>query len=374
MITRSTRSVTDRSASLLPDASATTALPPVPPAAPVYGPDAGPPSETGPAYPDPVDGLLRAAAANRPLEDVARLITLLEQCEGGVDAAAGVLRVVGTDRPLEDVPRLVTVLSRPPHHAEQAGHMIRAAAESRSVEEVTRLMALLYRAPLEPHCGEEAVRTAATHRPVEEVVELVERLARERAGLEAPPSVPQGEGSPEPSPAGPADAEPRPAQPLQAHAPAPAWAKAPQTPPDREATVVPWTAWAAAAALVLCGAAYVPVHHDGVPPGLLAATLAAAGMCLLLALLLVRRPTPTLLMVAVLVPAVLAGAQLLSGRVEMTRSSGITQATLAPAWLAAPTAAAAALTALLALLVSLLGGRRTRVVPSTPDRHPLSGG
>lgn len=121
MITRSTRSLTDRSVPPLPDTSAaTTALPPVPPTAPVYGPDAGPPSEAGPAYPDPVDGLLHAAAANRPLEDV---------------------------------PLLVTVLSRPPHHAEHAGHMIRAAAESRSVEEVTRLMAL----PA-PNCSPRASR------------------------------------------------------------------------------------------------------------------------------------------------------------------------------------------------------------------------
>ncbi|TQJ57508.1 hypothetical protein [Streptomyces sp. SLBN-115] len=365
MITRSTRSLTDRSVPPLPDPSATTALPPVPPTAPAYGPDAGPPSEAGPAYPDPVDGLLHAAAANRPLEDVARLITLLERCEGGEDAAAGVLRVVGTDRPLEDVPLLVTVLSRPPHHAEHAGHMIRAAAESRSVEEVTRLMALLYREPLEPRCGEEAVRTAATHRPVEEVVELVERLARERAGLAAPPSVPQGEGPPAPSPA---DGEPRPARPLRAQA------QAPQAPPDRSAAVVPWSAWATAVALALCAAAYIPVHHDDAPVAVLAAALASAGICLLLALLLVRGPTPALLMVAVLVPAALAGAQLLAPRVEMTESAGITEATLAPAWLAAPTAAAAALTALLALLLSLLGGRRRSVAPSTPDRRPLSGG
>ncbi|MFF1438980.1 hypothetical protein [Streptomyces sp. NPDC058295] len=223
----------------------------------MHGPDAGPPSEAAAVYPDPVDGLLHAAAANRPLEDVARLITLLEQSEGGEDAAAGVLRVVGTDRPLEDVPRLVTVLSRPPHHAEHAGHMIRAAAESRSVEEVTRLMALLYREPLEPHCGEEAVRTAATHRPVEEVVELVERLARERAGLVAPPSsVPQGEGLPAPSPADPAGAELRPARPPQAQT----LAQAPDAPPDRPAAVVPWTAWATAVALALCATAYVPVR------------------------------------------------------------------------------------------------------------------
>ncbi|MFE6821619.1 hypothetical protein [Streptomyces sp. NPDC057690] len=53
MITRSTRSLTDRSVPPLPDTAATTALPPVPPTAPVHGPDAGPPSEAGPAYPDP---------------------------------------------------------------------------------------------------------------------------------------------------------------------------------------------------------------------------------------------------------------------------------------------------------------------------------
>lgn len=315
MITRSTRSLTDRSVPPLPGTSAaTTALPPVPPTAPAYGPDAGPPSGAGPAYPDPVDGLLHAAAANRPLEDVARLVTLLEQGEGGEDAAAGVLRVVGTDRPLEDVPLLVTVLSRPPHHAE-----------------------------------------------------LVERLARERAGLVAPPSsVPQGEGPP-PAPS-PADGELRPVQPLQAQA------QAPQAPPDRSAAVVPWTAWATAVALALCAAAYIPVHHHGVPVAVLAAALASAGSCLLPALLPVRGPTPALLMVAVLVPTVLVGAQLLPPRVEMTETAGITEAILAPAWLAAPTAAAAALTALLALLVSLLGGRRTRVGPGTQDRRPPSGG
>ncbi|MDQ0585074.1 hypothetical protein [Streptomyces rishiriensis] len=382
MITRSTRSLTDRSDPPLPAASAaTTELPPVPATPPGYGPDAGPPSEAGSragyepapvaARPDPVDGLLHAAAADRPLEDVARLIALPEQCEGGADAAFGVLRVVGTDRPLEDVPRLVAVLSRPPYHAEHAGHMIRAAAESRSVEEVTRLLELLHRAPLEPHCGEEAVRTAATHRPVEEVVELVERLARERAGLMAPPSTaPQGEGPPVPSLTDPAGAGLRPAQPPPAQdpaqAPAPGPAQAPRTPAGRPGAFVPWPAWAAALALVLCGAAYLPVHHDGAPPGILGATLASAGIPLLLALLLVRGPTPTLLGAAVLVPTALTGAQLLARRAQATQLTGFTEATLAPPWLAAPTAAAAALTALLALLVSLRDGRRTRVAPSIP--------
>ncbi|MER6788773.1 hypothetical protein ABT330_29865, partial [Streptomyces sp. NPDC000658] len=176
------------------------------PPAPVPDPEAAaaPPAETARAHPDPVDGLLREAAANRPLEDVARLVALLEQTEGGAEAAADVLRVVGAGRPLEDVSRLVAVLSGPPHDVEHADHMIRAAVESRSVEEVARLMALLYRPPLEPHCGDEAVRAAATHRPVEEVVELVERLAQERAAPTAPPaSAPHGAG---PAPGHPAAA------------------------------------------------------------------------------------------------------------------------------------------------------------------------
>ncbi|MDR6975890.1 hypothetical protein J2X68_002578 [Streptomyces sp. 3330] len=365
MITRSTRPVTDRSVPPLAAASAAapTTPPPMPPAAPVHQPDAGPPGGTGPAYPDPVDGLLHAAAAHRPLEDVARLVTLLEQSEGGGDAAAGVLRVVGTDRPLEDVPRLVDVLSRPPHDADHAGHMIRAAAESRSVEEVTLLMALLHRAPLAPHCGEEAVRTAATHRPVEEVVELVERLARRRAGLAEHPAAPPGDGPPAPSPADPAGAELRPTAPASAQPPP----QPPRTAPDRPGAVVPWPGRAAALALALCGAAHVPVHHDGVPPGLLAALCAATAICLLLALLLTRGPGPALLLAAVLVPTALAGAQLLARRAGTTGLSGFTEAALAPAWLAAPVAAAAALTALLALLVSLLDGRRTPVAPSTAD-------
>ncbi|WP_062643487.1 hypothetical protein [Streptomyces maremycinicus] len=293
-----------------------------------------------------------------------------------MDAAAGVLRVVGTDRPLEDVPRLVAVLSRPPHHTEHARHMIRAAAESRSVEEVTRLMALLYRAPLEPHCGEEAVRTAATHRPVEEVVELVERLARDRAGLVAPlPSVPQGEAAPAPSLTDPAGTGLPTAPPPPARAQAQAQAPAREAQADRPGgAIVPWTAWATVVALALCAAAYVPVHHDGVAPGVLAAALASAAICLLLALLLVRGPTRTLLVAAVLVPAVPAAARLLAGRVGTGALSGITEVTLAPAWLALPAAAAAALTALLALLVSLSRGRRTPLAPSTPDRRPPTGG
>ncbi|WP_141746689.1 hypothetical protein [Streptomyces sp. LUP30] len=332
------------------------------PPAPVPDPEAAAtlPAEAAPAYPDPVDGLIREAAANRSPEDVARLVVLLEQTEEGREAAADVLRTVGAGRPLEDVSRLVAVLSGPPHDAEHADHMIRAAAESRSVEEVARLMALLYRPPLEPHCGDEAVRAAATHRPVEEVAELVERLARQRAVQAAPPaSAPQSAGPPSASPAG-----------LELQS-----ARAPLTPPARAATpipaaarsagrsdpVLPWTAWAAALTLTLCGVAHVLVRREGLPTAVLAVALASSGLCLLSALLLVRRPTLRLLAAAAPVPAALAGAQLLAPRIGVAELSRATEAALAPPWLAAPTAAAAVLTLLVALFVGLarlMGDRR----------------
>lgn len=343
MITRASRSLPDRP--VIPPTGATSATAPLPPAAPPSPvPDAGGPpaphagtalARPGPR-PDPVGALLREAAAHRPLEDVSRL---------------------------------VAVLSAPPHDVEHADHVIRAAVESRSVEEVARLMTLLYRPPLDPHCGDEAVRAAATHRPVEEVVELVERLARERAVTAAPPALAPHDGGPAPEhPAGP---ELRPAAPPLAAPPA---VPPPDPAPARAApgsdAVVPWTAWAAAPALILCGVAHVLVRGGGLPPAVLAVALASSALCVLSALLLVRRPTLGLLTAAVPVPAALAGAQLLAPRVGVAHLSRATEATLAPPWLAAPAAAAAVLTLFVALFVGLarlLGDRRP--APGTPPEQ-----
>ncbi|MDV9174312.1 hypothetical protein R6V09_29915, partial [Streptomyces sp. W16] len=144
------------------------------------------PSQEGPAQPgpegeyvDPMHSLVHAAVADRPLEEVLQLITLLEQSPKYAQATVDALRAIGVDRSVEDVTRLVTLLTQPPRHPDSADETIRAAAESRPVEDVTRLMALLHRAPLEPHCGEEAVRAAAG-RPVEELVQLIGRLAEEQ--------------------------------------------------------------------------------------------------------------------------------------------------------------------------------------------------
>ncbi|MER6322021.1 hypothetical protein [Streptomyces coelicoflavus] len=130
-------------------------------------------------YGDPVGDLVRAAVADRPLEEVVDLITTMEQSPQYAQATIDALRAVGVNRSVEDVTRLVGLLTRPPRHSDSADEAIRAAAECRSVEDVTRLMALLHRTPLEPHCGQEAVRAAATGRPVEELVELIGRLAED---------------------------------------------------------------------------------------------------------------------------------------------------------------------------------------------------
>ncbi|MGV9511549.1 hypothetical protein ACWDQZ_38780, partial [Streptomyces tendae] len=145
--------------------------------------DAGADAEAGPAdgaahaYGDPVGDLVRAAVADRPLDEVVDLITTLERSPQYAQATIDALRAVGVNRSVEDVTRLVALLTRPPRQSHSADEAIRAAAECRSVEDVTRLMALLHRTPLEPHCGQEAVRAAATGRPVDELVELIGRLA-----------------------------------------------------------------------------------------------------------------------------------------------------------------------------------------------------
>ncbi|USQ84939.1 hypothetical protein NFX46_14745 [Streptomyces phaeoluteigriseus] len=116
--------------------------------------------------------------------------------------------------------------------------------------------------------------------------------------------------------------------------------------------------------LALCGVAHVPVHRQGVPVGALATALALSGLCLLLALALLRRPALPLLVTGVLVPAVFAGAQMSAGRVDVVGLLPLTEATLAPPWIAGPVATAAAVTVMVALLAHLLGDRRPARAPA----------
>ncbi|MFF7934182.1 hypothetical protein [Streptomyces sp. NPDC007940] len=318
------------------------------------GPTAAHPNEPGipmdRSYGDPVGDLVRAAVADRPLEDVVHLITLLEQSPEYARATGAALRAVGVDRSVEDVTRLVALLTRPPRDADSADEAIRAAAECRPVADVTRLVALLNRSELQPHCGQEAVRAAATGRPVEELVELIGRLATEKSPQSPLPSYEDlGEerrSEPETS-AGPGTG---------------AFAAPPSRPPAqrRPRRAPAWPSMVAALALLVCGALCFPAHRDGASPRVYGFALGVSILCVLLGLLMVRPFLPVLAL-AVVVPAGVAAGQLLDGRF---RSAGLARALelpLAPAWVAGTAAVCASLAALTALVVHLAS-------PPAPDR------
>ncbi len=349
-------------------------------------------------YGDPVGDLVRAAVADRPLEEVVDLITMLEGSPQYAQATIDALRAVGVNRSVEDVTRLVGLLTRPPRNSDSADEAIRAAAECRSVEDVTRLMELLHRTPLEPHCGQEAVRAAATGRPVEELVQLIGRLAEDgrvrpdrpdarhlRAALDG-----NGEDEgPEPParPAGLAGVfaagdrrgreRRRPARRgrgrEEAHA-----SRERDRAGDRDeeraqrdraarrsARGPAWPVWITVAVLAGCGVAYFPLHHNDASARAYGVALGLSALCLLLALLLTVRPAVPLLAAAVVAPAALAAAKLYGSVTPSSRVSRAVDLTLAPTWIAVAVAVLASLAALTALCV--------RVASQAPARRWSAG-
>ena len=291
------------------------------------------------SYGDPVGDLVRAAVADRPLEDVVHLITLLEESPQYAQATGAALRAVGVDRSVEDVTRLVALLTRPPRDADSADEAIRAAVESRPGEEVTRLVALRNRSELQTHCGQEAVRAAATGRPVEELVELIGRLATER------PPQPSYEAY---------DEEGRPVQELPWMPGLSAFPAPPPHPPGprRPPRAPAWPVRIAALALLVCGVLCFPVQQEGASLQVYGFALGVSVLCVLLAVLMIR-PTLSVLVLAVVVPAGVAAGQLLDGRFRSEGPARALELPLAPAWLAGTVAACASLAALTALVVHL---------------------
>jgi hypothetical protein len=321
---------------------------------------------------DPVSALVHAAVADRPLEEVANLITLLEESPQYARATVDALRAVGTDRSVEDVTRLVTLLTRPPRDAASADEAIRAAAEHRPVEEVTRLMALLHQTQTERHFGQEAARAAALARPVEELVELIGRLSEEREALAAlpetePSAPPQGQTEwgpggafPPPVPLAPPVLPTRPSA-ATAHRPS----RAPRSPSER----LPWPGLVAAGTLLLCAMLWFPMYQEGEPVALYVSSVAVSALCALLAVVVTLRPVPPALALAMLVAAVLAAAQLYQGRFHSAWLSRALDLTLAPSWIAGLAAVTAALAALTALVVRLASNPPAE---NAPTRRPLA--
>jgi hypothetical protein len=314
------------------------------------------------AHDDPLSALLHAAVADRPLEEVADLITMLEQSPEHAQATVDALRAVGTDRSVEDVSRLVTLLTKPPRDPGSADEAIRAAAGSRPVEEVTRLLALLHRTATEPHCGQEAARAAAAGRPVGELVDLIGRLSEERAAQAAPPEPapvwrPHGEQEALPDFVLPPPVPVAPPGVGVLNMPLPAGAagiprRLVRT-PERTAAQPTWPGLIAAAVLLLCAMLWFPLHRDGTSAQAYGSALGASVLCAVLAGLLTLRPMVPVLVAAVAVSALLAAGQLYEGRFQAAWLSRALDLTLAPSAVAGLAAVCAALVALTALVVRL---------------------
>ncbi|PZH02159.1 hypothetical protein C1I97_21735 [Streptomyces sp. NTH33] len=285
---------------------------------------------------DPLSGLVRAAVDDRPLEEVVRLVALLEGVPEHADAVRHALRAVALHRPVEDVARLVAELTRPPRPADSADDTIRAAVTSRCAADVTRLVALLHRPPQQPHCAREAVRAATAGRTVEDLVQLIGRLARERH--EEPYDEPCGAQAAE---------EGQPAT---------------EGPGRRTGRPVFWPGWIAAAALVVCGAAHFPMRWEGAPLPLCVLALAMSGLCGALALVLALRPGVVALVAGAVLPAVLAGAGYVEGRFASAELARALAITVAPPRSAGLTAVCASLACLAALTLLLM--------VQVAERHP----
>ncbi|KOG42635.1 hypothetical protein ADK37_05345 [Streptomyces resistomycificus] len=327
--------------------------------------------------------MVRVAVADRPLEDIAHLITLLEQSPEYAEATVAALRAVGVNRSVEDVTRLVTLLTRPPRDAACADEAIRAAAECRPVEEVTRLLALLHRTPLQPHCGEEAVRAAAAGRPVEELVELIGRLAEERELYADLPEL-DPELDPDPEPDAVLETPATLDHPETAGVPAggpvgggvgravlsalDTRRKREAAPPaPREAGPAFRPVRLAVLALVGCGVLSFPLDRDGASARIYGLALGVSVLCVFLALVLTVRPSVPTLAAAALVPAGLAAGRLFEGR--LVHSAGLSRAlelALAPASLVGVVAVCASFAALAALLARLAWQMPRTATPRPP--------
>lgn len=348
----------------------------------------------GRPYGDPVGDLVRAAVADRPLEEVVDLITMLERSPDYAHATADALRAVGVNRSVEDVTRLVALLTRPPRHPDSADEAIRAAAACRPVEDVSRLMELLNRAPLEAHCGQEAVRAAATARPVEDLVELIGRLAAERrartAWLEEPeepeepeedlPPLYDEDVPPDDTGHGPRTGEPA-AEPTaertasedrapRERRPAPRRLRTgrDRAPRPLRAAAPSWPHRLAAAVLAACGAVFFPLYSDGVDSRAYALALGMSALALVVALLQALRPALPVLAAAVVVPAGMAAAGLYAHVFPSGWPARVMDLTLASVWTVVPLAVGASLVALTALCLRVAARLRAGREPAAGRR------
>ncbi|WP_234315269.1 hypothetical protein [Streptomyces globisporus] len=93
--------------------------------------------------------------------------------ETGDEAVHTLLRTAATERPVEEVAALVARLQETGELSSPADVALRAAAVTRPLDEVRQLLALLNASGYDLHQAETTLRAAAVGRPVEDVVRLV---------------------------------------------------------------------------------------------------------------------------------------------------------------------------------------------------------
>ncbi|UYQ60503.1 hypothetical protein [Streptomyces peucetius] len=91
----------------------------------------------------PIHTLLWTAATERPVEEVAALVSRLKRT-GEVDSPGDLaLRAAAVSRPLEEVRQLVALLNEYPHPLHEADTTLRAAAVGRPIEDVVQLVNMI---------------------------------------------------------------------------------------------------------------------------------------------------------------------------------------------------------------------------------------
>ncbi|MER7535995.1 hypothetical protein ABTX77_14575 [Streptomyces sp. NPDC097704] len=171
----------------------------------------GPESPAGPdpeaqAAPEPPAAAAESPAASEPptAPQPQPAAEASAHDETGEEAVHTLLRTAATERPVEEVAALVARLQETGELSSPADVALRAAAVTRPLDEVRQLLALLNASGYDLHQAETTLRAAAVGRPVEDVVQLVgilgadssdwqstsggEGEGRERIGGEAPPA------------------------------------------------------------------------------------------------------------------------------------------------------------------------------------------
>ncbi|CAM5243630.1 hypothetical protein SALBM135S_01476 [Streptomyces alboniger] len=326
---------------------------PAAPAPPAERPSA-PRIEAAPdADGEAVEELIRVAVVSRPLDDVADLVTRLEQTPDGAPTAASVLRLAAVARSVDDVTRLVELLGPPQHPAGHMDEAIRHAAEERPIPEVTRLVQLLSRPPHDPHSSAEAVHAAAMSRSVEDLMQLIGSLGEHAPVVKS--SLAGAPFAPAEQPAEPA----RPAPGTAAEAPYPQKKKRSGTTP------LVWMRRAAGVLMLLCAAAHFPMDWSQSSTTSVSAAMGVSALCAAAGVVLCLSRSLYAAVASTLVAGALAVGHLVDDRLGSGSLAQVLRPDGVPAPLPAFSAVVAALAALVIVALTVAGLRM-----SAANRYP----